>query len=466
MLLASVTLQRGNMTKHFIFFIVFTIFSCRSGNLYQVSSDSQNSVDQSNEMEYVKVCDKGRVCKSFSRLIMGTDHLAQSNWTKEGQPEPSEEQVFEILDEAVRLGINFFDTSPVYVGNIENKVGKWLKLRRRTSSSNSQQKLYVLSKGGFPFDLLYLRKLPAGIHSKELTSSLTKQGILAPNLNQQPDGSVSLSEVPPGTYASRLYGSKDVIKDRIAEEIGHTENNLDGDLTIYLMHRDDHDFIRFKDVPRQQTPVRDIMEALSSPDLARKYWMIGWSNWQTDRVNESIQLSNKIEKLPKPALNSSYFSLFEMSSRSIHAGGVQVTHAEMMDANFQKGIFQSPYSPLGGFSILDKDEPKWENSKKAAKIKFDSGDAYWQNVYHSIFTEANRARYERAVQFTAKFNRKHNTNYTIDQTLNAYALAHKRTDFLTIGPISIEQLRRTVGSLKYSRMLTEKDINYLYSGRN
>jgi aryl-alcohol dehydrogenase-like predicted oxidoreductase len=207
------------------------------------------------------------------------------------------------------------------------------------------------------------------------------------------------------------------------------------------------------------------MEVLGSPELGRKYWMIGWSNWQTDRVNESIQLSNKYAKLPKPALNSSYFSLFEMSSRSIHAGGVQVTHEEMMDANFQKGIFQSPYSPLGGFSILDKDEPKWENAKRAAKIKFDSGDAYWQNVYHSIFTEANKARYERAVQFTAKFNKMHNTNYTIDQTLNAYALAHKRTDFLTIGPISIEQLRRTVGSLKYSRMLTEKDLNYLYSGR-
>ncbi len=149
------------------------------------------------------------------------------------------------------MGINFFDTSPVYVGNIENKIGKWLKLRRRTPSPNPDQKLYVLSKGGFPFDLFYLKKLPTGEHSKELTSALTAQGILPPNPNQQPDGSISLSEVPPGTYSSRLYGSKDVIKDRIAEEIGHTESNLDGDLTIYLMHRDDHDFIRFKDVPRQ-----------------------------------------------------------------------------------------------------------------------------------------------------------------------------------------------------------------------
>ena len=409
----------------FIFFLMLSNFGCRTGSSDLDISDLQNTGIRSEGMEYVKVCDKKKVCKSFSRLIMGTDHLAQSNWTKEGQSEPSEEQVFEILDEAVKLGINFFDTSPIYVGNVESKIGKWLKLKRQKPSPNPDQKLYVLSKGGFPFDLFYLKKLPQGPYSEELTAALKSQSILASGSNVLPDGTTPLTDVPPGTYASRLYGNKKVIQERLSEELGHTVDSLGNDLTIYLMHRDDADFIKFKDLPRMQTPVRDIMEVLGMPDLANKYWMVGWSNWQMDRVNESIQLSFRNSNLPKPALNSAYFSLFEMSSRSIHAGGLQVTHKEMMDPNFEKGILQNPYSPLGGFSILDKDEPKWENAKKVAKAKFDSGDAYWQNVYNSIFTEANRNRYERAVKFTSEFNRAHHTRYTIDQTLNAYALAHK-----------------------------------------
>jgi aryl-alcohol dehydrogenase-like predicted oxidoreductase len=47
---------------------------------------------------------------------------------------------------------------------------------------------------------------------------------------------------------------------------------------------------------------------------------------------------------------------------------------------------------------------------------------------------------------------------------NAYALAHKRTDFLVIGPITIEQLRRTVAALKLSKMLTREDLDFLYYG--
>ena len=136
----------------------------------------------------------------------------------------------------------------------------------------------------------------------------------------------------------------------------------------------------------------------------------------------------------------------------------------MMDPNFQKGIMQSPYSPLGGFSVLDKPEPRWENAKKGAKAKADAGDPYWQNVYKSIFTEANQARYARAELFTKKFNQSHNTKYTIDQMINAYALAHKRMDFLTVGPVTVQQLRRTVQALKLSHMLTESDLRYLYQG--
>jgi aryl-alcohol dehydrogenase-like predicted oxidoreductase len=231
------------------------------------------------------------------------------------------------------------------------------------------------------------------------------------------------------------------------------------------MHRDDGDYMEFKEVSREKTRVRSIMTALSDRELSSKYSLIGWSNWESDRVNESIQLGSSNESgLIRPSFSSSYFSLFEMSSRSIHAGGVQVTHQEMMDSNFQKGIMQNPYSPLGGFSILDKPEPRWENAKQAAKAKFEAGDAYWQNVYASIFTNHNEARFKRVEEFTRRFNSEHQTDFSIDQMINAYALAHRRTDFLTVGPVNIEQLRRTVGALKLSRMLTEENLEYLYSG--
>jgi len=246
--------------------------------------------------------------------------------------------------------------------------------------------------------------------------------------------------------------------------MGHTKANLGGDLVVYLMHRDDGDYFKFNEVKREKTPVHSIMKALSNKNLSDQYSLLGWSNWETERVNESIELASNDSTLRKPTFNSAYFSLFEMSARAIHAGGVQVTHRDMMNPDFQKGVMQDPYSPLGGFSVLDKPEPRWENAKRSAKEKYDAGDAYWQNVYYSIFTEANEARFHRVEDFTKKFNSEHNSNYTIDQMINAYALAHTRTNFLTVGPVTVEELRRTVGALKLSHQLTEKDLEYLYSG--
>jgi aryl-alcohol dehydrogenase-like predicted oxidoreductase len=423
-------------------------------------------------MEYVEVCDQQNHCKKFSRLIMGTDHLAQSGWTEDRQPQMSDEQINALLDEAVKLGINVFDTSPIYVGGIQNKLGKWINSRKEGIRQNDfysddrlnpDKKLYVISKGGFPFDLYYSKKLEPGTHSYELLSQLCTEGILKSDRSSG-DESLPLHNVPPGTYASRLFGSKEQIIKRVSKELGDSSNDFAPHIiTIYLMHRDDNDYVRFKRVLREQTPVRTIMESLGEGEIATQYWMIGWSNWETERVDESIRLASD-SRLPKPALNSPYFSLFEMGERSIHAGGIQVTHEEMMNPNFQEGIKLMSYSPLGGFSILDKPEPRWENARKAAKKKFDAGDPYWQNVFYSIFTEANQKRYKRVVAFTETFNKQNNTDYTVDQMINAYALAHRRTDFLTVGPITVEQLRRTVGGLKLSRRLTEADLEYLYSG--
>ncbi len=432
-----------------------------------VSAHAENT-----EMEYVNVCGQGCDCKKFSRLIMGTDHLVQSSWTEEGQVETSDQQLYEILDEAAKLGINLFDTAPIYVGGIENKLGKWMQSRGHKikkndfyydSKFNPDRELYTLSKGGFPFDLYSSQNLETGSHSTELKTTLRCQGYLGDF--EDSGQALRLTHVPPGTYTSRLFGGQNQVAERVAEELSHSTDNLNGKVTIYLMHRDDGDYLKFKEIPRQKTSVKTIMEALSDPELSSKYWGLGWSNWGTERVNDSIKVAEENGGLSKPLLNSPYFSLFEMSERSIHAGGVQVTHDEMMNPDFQKGIKLNPYSPLGGFSILDRPVPKWENAKRAAKQKYDQGDAYWQNVFPSIFTDANKARYDRVLAFTQDFNKRHGADYTIDQMVNAYALAHPRVDFLTVGPINVEQLRRTVKALKLSRMLNREDLEYLYRSR-
>ena len=405
-------------------------------------------------MEYIEVRNEKNERVKFSRLIMGTDHMAQEDWYGLTSRKITEQSINELLDEAARLGINLFDTSPIYVGDIEYKLGKWMESYRQ---KNPNKKIYALSKGGFPFDLYWSKKLPAGENSFCLQEMLKMKSMMA-------EGYTSLPNAPNGTYASRLFGSKEQIIERVSEELGHTLKNLNRNPTVYLMHRDDGDFIGFEPIKRSQNSVKTIMEALSSKEIHDKYTFLGWSNWKPHRITRSLKLAKQNSNLAKPVFNSPYFSLFEMSERSIHAGGVQVTHEDMLNENFLKGIKIMPYSPLGGISILDRPEPCWENARKDARRRYAQGDPYWKNVYHAIFTCENENRYNRAASFTKEFNKKHKTSYTVDQMVNAYALAHKRTDFLVIGAITIEQLRRSVAALKLSKMLSKKDLDFLYYG--
>lgn len=406
------------------------------------------------DMEYVTVRNEKGVALRFSRLIMGTDHLAQDDWTETGRRGVTEEQIHELLDEAARLGINLFDTAPIYVGDIEYKLGRWMRSWRKRHPGHE---VHALSKGGFPFDLYWSKKLPGGVNSNCMMEMLERRCIMA-------KGDPSLPNAPNGTYASRLFGERDQIVARIAEELGHTLKNLEAPPTVYLMHRDDGDFINYETVKRSPNSVRTIMEALSAPEIHRSYTFLGWSNWKPHRITRSLKLARRHPHLAKPVFSSPYFSLFEMSQRSIHAGGVQVTHEDMMDPHFLEGIKIMSYSPLAGISIFDRPSPRWENARKFARRKYGQGDPYWRNVYHAIFTCANEARYERVLRFTRSFNEKHGTSYTTDQMVNAYALAHPRTDFLVVGPVTIEQLRRTVASLKLARMLTEDDLDHLCYG--
>ncbi len=156
------------------------------------------------EMEYVDICDKENDCKKFSRLVMGTDHLIQANWVVDGQQEISDEELHAILDEAVKLGINTFDTSPIYVGNIEDKLGRWLDYKNSEiheggfysdGSLNPDRNLYTISKGGFPLDLYYSQKLDSGSHSEELLTVLREQGLLGEKPTIMNDGGIEVKKM-------------------------------------------------------------------------------------------------------------------------------------------------------------------------------------------------------------------------------------------------------------------------------
>lgn len=354
-------------------------------------------------MPYVEVGDRPEVARKLSRLIMGTDHLGNM----------PNEQTLEILNEAVRLGINTFDTAPIYTDGIERRLGAWLKTQKRTD-------LYVITKGGFPRDL------------------------------------------GPGTYESRLKGDRPRITANVLEEVRGSRAKYDRPITLYLMHRDDGDYRNYERVDRPQAPVETILEALSQPVLKQHYLMVGVSNWTTARVAESQRVARERPDLMRPVCHSPYFSLLEMGPVTIHSGGVQVTHAEMMRPDFQPGVKLMTYSSLGGFSIVRRG---WEAAKQDALERKKQGDRYWGHVYDALFHDANARRYQRAIDFTQRLNERHGTRYTLDQVLNAYVLAHPRADFLVIGPRSVEQLRRTVEALEVAKLLTPEDLDHLYVNR-
>lgn len=353
------------------------------------------------KMEYIDVYEKPGVGRKLSKLIMGTDHLGKV----------PEKIMIEVLNEAVRLGINTFDTAPIYAESAEYKLANWLKSLNRSD-------LFVITKGGFPRDYAA------------------------------------------GKYYSRLTGSSQQIAANIYEQLKWSQKSLgEIGITIYLMHRDDADYKDYIKVDRPQTTVETILSALSHPFLRHRYLMVGVSNWETHRVDESQRVALENPNLLRPVCNSPYFSLLEMGNISIHSGGVQVRHDEMMNSDFQKGVKIMTYSSLGGFSILSRG---WFEAKKTALELKQQNERYWGHVFDAIFHDDNEKRYRRAVEFTNSLNRKHGTAYTVDQIFTAYVLAHPRTDFLVIGPRSVEQLRRTVQALDIAKLLTPEDLEYLY----
>lgn len=352
-------------------------------------------------MPMLELADRSGQAIRISRLIMGTDHLGQL---------PSRAQAIEVLDEAVRLGINAFDTAPIYDGYIEQTFATWLASKQRSD-------LHVITKGGFPRDL------------------------------------------GPGTYDSRLKGSQAAIAANVREELEGSRSKYDRVISVYLMHRDDADFAAYARIVRDQTPALTILEALTSPLLRRHYRMLGLSNWTEARIIEARAAALRHPGLVQPVCSSPYFSLLEMSGTTIHSGGVQVTHADMLKPGFLPGVRLMTYSPLGGFSIVT---PGWEQARERALSLKKANDRYWGRVHDAIFHDANAARYARAEAFMKRFNAAHGSAYTLDQVLHAYVLAHPRTDYVVIGPRDVGALRRTVRALELSRLLTPRDLEELH----
>ncbi len=355
-------------------------------------------------MEYVELGGQPGPHFRLSRLILGTDHLGNM----------PDRQTREILDEAVRLGINAFDTAPIYTDSIEIRLGAWL-------ASRDSAGLHVITKGGFPRD------------------------------------------IGPGTYSSRLEGPKAQLAANVLWELQKSRAKFERPFAVYLMHRDDADFRDYRRLDRPQTPVRTILEALADPLLRKHHGLLGVSNWETSRVEEAQRVAAESPELPRPVCNSPYFSLLEMGPVPIHCGGVQVTHEQMLDPEFQRGVKLMTYSPLGGFSIFSRG---WAAAKRHALELKREHDRYWGHVHDAIFHEANARRYERALEFTRTFNARNGTAFTADQVANAYVLAHPRSDFLLIGPRSIEQLHRTVRALELSKRLTPADLDFLHGDRS
>lgn len=95
------------------------------------------------------------------------------------------------------------------------------------------------------------------------------------------------------------------------------------EIVIYWMHRDDFDSQNYQIINRPQTSVNTILSGLNVNELRSQFTMLGLSNWKTDRIATTQQVARD-NNLVRPVANSPYFSLMEMSSTTIHVGGVQV----------------------------------------------------------------------------------------------------------------------------------------------
>jgi aryl-alcohol dehydrogenase-like predicted oxidoreductase len=176
------------------------------------------------------------------------------------------QRVDELLDSAVELGINTFDTARVY-GESEGSLGGWIKAR------GNREQIVLLSKGGHPvisFDSgrpeVTRRRITREEIRSDLETSLLKLGV--------------------------------------------------DELDIYLLHRDD---------PR--VPVGEISEWMDELVREGKVRAIGGSNWTHQRIAAQREYARQHHLTPF-TVSSPHFSLAALGTDLYGDGCVTLTGKE------------------------------------------------------------------------------------------------------------------------------------------
>ena len=149
-----------------------------------------------------------------------------------------------------------------------------------------------------------------------------------------------------------------------------------------------------------------------------------------------------------------------MNKATINIGTPIVTHYDMMNVNYQMGIKIITYNPTGWYKIF---ELGWEKAEQLALQLKNDNVRYRNTIYDAIFTQTNKDRYYRLLEFTQNFNRQNNSNYTIMQMLYAWILKHPRVDALSIQAHNVEELEQINAALELTKQITVQDINNIYN---
>lgn len=330
--------------------------------------------------------------KQISGLILGTSTLYTNK------------NCSAILNAAVEYGVNTFDLAPSHLSN--DKVREWM-LTFRKKDPETFGKLVFVVKGGFP------------------------------------------TEEKQGQYKSQLVGSAEEIARNVQKSLELTLAFYElPKADIFMLHRDDEDYVYNSVVKREKTPVKTIFEA--TKQLSQFYSICSVSNWEDERALEFASLMGK----DKPLVCSSYFSLWERSGKPWH-GELSYKHEDLMNPSYLPGCTILPYSPLGGFfgsriSIAGVEEiEKWCDE--------DGPDA----VTQLLMTGRNKLKYARLKDYTEKLNDERMTSFSTLQMTIAYCLAHPRVTSGFTCVDSVEQLENNIRGYILSKSVPLADLDFL-----
>ncbi len=318
-----------------------------------------------------------------------------------------------ILNTAVEYGVTTFDLAPSYLTH--DRVKEWL-ISLRQNDPDTFRRLVFIIKGGFP------------------------------------------EETKPGQYVSKLGGKSWKIAENLQEELEKALAFYElPKADLFVLHRDDEDYLCNKIILRPKTPVKNIFEALQNPVVRPLYTDFGVSNWEDSRVLE-LQTFRKLSgKSSDKLCVSPYFSLWERGAPA-WTGEYQTLHSSFAEAKYLPGCVNLTYAPLGGWFGSQICITSFDTAHKSAYAE--GGDD--RASIDAIFTPENRKRYERLRELTERLNRERCTSYTLAQIALAYSFAHPRVDGCFLAVQSVEELESDIQGYMLAKSLTKDDLSYLH----